>query len=250
MELARLDPADIEVGAGRRPAAPDKVAALAASMKEIGLQTPISVWVPPGNESVHLVAGRHRLEAAKLLGWPRIECIVVNLDERERRMWEIAENLHRAELTVLERADSVAEWIRLAEEKEADILRQVDAKLGRPEGGRRAAAREIGIPEPSARRAEAVANLQPEAKKEARALHLDNNQTALLRAAREKTPEAQVEALQRHANPDATAITAMPTPPPSAVVLRQVEAIMTAWGAAGHEARDLFLERAKLTQRR
>jgi len=99
MELLRLDPDDIEIGAARRTTDPGKVAALAASMKEIGLQTPISVWVTDDNQWVHLVAGRHRLEAAKRLGWDRIDCIVVALDERKRRMWEISENLHRAELT-------------------------------------------------------------------------------------------------------------------------------------------------------
>jgi hypothetical protein len=30
-------------------------------------------------------------------------------------MWEISENLHQAELTVLERSQNVAEWVRLAD---------------------------------------------------------------------------------------------------------------------------------------
>ena len=32
-------------------------------------------------------------------------------------LWEIAENLHRAEMTVQERADHIAEWVKLVEEK-------------------------------------------------------------------------------------------------------------------------------------
>jgi hypothetical protein len=35
--------------------------------------------------------------------------------EIDARLWEIAENLHVAELTELERAEHVTEWIRLAE---------------------------------------------------------------------------------------------------------------------------------------
>lgn len=85
-------------------------------------------------------------------------------------MWEIAENLHRAELTALERDEQVTEWIKLADE----VSRQVDAKPksgkkgGRPEAGTRKAAREIGVSEPDARRAVKVASLTPEAKEAAR----------------------------------------------------------------------------------
>jgi hypothetical protein len=79
----------------------DAVSRLMASIKEIGLQTPPTVrWM--GDEPV-LIAGRHRVEACKRLGIPLIECIVHEGDERTSRMWEIAENLHRADLTALER---------------------------------------------------------------------------------------------------------------------------------------------------
>ena len=56
----------------------------------------------------------------------------------------IAENLHRAELTVQERAEHVAEWVRLTEK----VSPQVGAKPqgGRPEGGIRRAARELPVP--------------------------------------------------------------------------------------------------------
>ena len=33
----------------------------------------------------------------------------------EARLWEIAENLHRAELSKLERDDNVAEWIKITD---------------------------------------------------------------------------------------------------------------------------------------
>ncbi len=238
MELLRLDPDDIEVSEARRSVDPERVTSLAASMQAIGLQTPISVWVTDDNQHVHLVAGRHRLEAAKLLGWEQISCFVVKLDERQRRMWELSENLHRAELTVLERSESIAEWIRLSEE--VSILRQIGAKPGRPEGGRRAAVREIGIPETSARRAEAVSSLLPEAKKEAKALGLDDNQTALLKAASKTTPEGQVESLRRHGDLERV----------PATISGQVQSLTKAWDAASHEAREMFLEQQNLIKRR
>ncbi len=86
--------------------------------------------------------------------------------EDAARLWEIAENLHRAELTALERAENIAEWIRLA-----DKVGQLDplSKGGRGnEGGVRAAAREIGVERMEARRAEKVASLSDDAKEAAR----------------------------------------------------------------------------------
>lgn len=198
-EVDRLYVTDVIVATNRRNTDPDRVAQLAASMKALGLQTPISVW-SGDNETVHLVVGRHRLEAAKLLGWEQIDGIFVEMTERQRRLWEISENLHRADLSALERAELEAEWMRLSAE-EAEVSRQVDAKLpiGRPAGGRREAARSIGMNEPAARRAEAVAKLEPEAKEEARSLHLDDNQSALLKASRHATKEDQIRALREHA---------------------------------------------------
>ena len=84
-----------------RDAMPEKVAAIAASMAKIGLQTPISVWTRDTADDVEivLVAGLHRLQAARKLGWADIEAFDVELDELDRELWEIDENLCRAELT-------------------------------------------------------------------------------------------------------------------------------------------------------
>jgi ParB/RepB/Spo0J family partition protein len=103
----------------------EKVAALATSIKAIGLRTPISVRILPkmtingideSNVPV-LVAGLHRLEAVKSLGIARIEGVVQHGSDLDARMREIAENLHRVELSALERADHIAEWIKLLEER-------------------------------------------------------------------------------------------------------------------------------------
>ena len=85
----------------------EKVAALAESMRAIGLQQPISVWVDDQNQP-HLVAGRHRLAAAIKLGWEEIDCVDVRLNEVDRQIWEIDENLYRKELS----ADEMREHLR------------------------------------------------------------------------------------------------------------------------------------------
>jgi hypothetical protein len=88
---------------------------------------------------------------AKKLGWETIDCIEFNGDEREARLWEISESLHRAELSVQEHADQTAEWIRLYEEKTAQSAhvasiesKRKDRKGHRKESGINAAARELG----------------------------------------------------------------------------------------------------------
>ncbi|NMC50014.1 MAG: hypothetical protein GYA47_11420 [Desulfovibrio sp.] len=85
-----------------------------------------------------------------------------------------------AELTVQDRAKLVAEWAELT----GEVLRQLDAKPkgGRPEGGARKAARELGIPEPNVRRAIKIASLSPEAQAVAVETGQDDIQTALLPA--------------------------------------------------------------------
>lgn len=82
-------------------------------------------------------------------------------------------------------------------------MRQVDAvsKGGRGrKGGHREAARQLGISEVDVRRAVKVASLSEEAQAAARELGLDNNRTALLKAAEADTPEAQVRILREIAS--------------------------------------------------
>ena len=58
---------EIRVRPGRRDAAPEAVKALAGSMAESGLMNPVTV-----DAGHSLIAGLHRLEAAKLLGWTEV----------------------------------------------------------------------------------------------------------------------------------------------------------------------------------
>ena len=203
--IASVPVAKIQVGERSRALREEAVASLAESIKSIGLQTPISVQIDESSreERYLLVTGRHRLEACRRLGMAHVDARIVDLDGVRRKLWEIAENLHRAELTVAERSEHIAEWIRLVEERDR-VSAQVEPKLsvrgrageGRPEAGIRAAARELGIDRNEAQRATKIAGLTSEAKDEARALGLDDNQRALLGAAKAPTKEAQIRALR------------------------------------------------------
>ena len=105
--------ADIVVDTRLRTLNEDLVAAISKSMLAVGLKTPITVRRDGTGKGWALVAGWHRLEAARHLDWREIPADVMVGDEKDARIWEIAENLHRAELTALERAKHISEWVRL-----------------------------------------------------------------------------------------------------------------------------------------
>jgi ParB family chromosome partitioning protein len=81
---------------------------LSTSIDQIGLQHPISVARASdcGDElRFVLVAGLHRLEACRNLGWSEIPAIQVELNGPQQELWEIDENLCRVELTELEKSE-------------------------------------------------------------------------------------------------------------------------------------------------
>jgi ParB-like chromosome segregation protein Spo0J len=185
-----LDIAKIVVGDSRRPIDPSKVASLAESIKKIGLQHPVTVRKV--GDQHQLVAGFHRLEACKSLERGGIDCTVVNMTDVEARLWEIAENLHRADLSVIQQAEQLTEWVKLSDKKKrisAQVGRKSKPKAGRPESGTSAASRELGIPWEKVRRSQAIAGIGPEAKKAAHAAGLENNQSRLLEVAKAEAHE-------------------------------------------------------------
>lgn len=98
--MVELNVAITDIIVGERARALDEAAVgeLAASIQEIGLLHAITL-----TEDGRLIAGLHRLEAVKLLGWDTIPANI--LDGQHAELVEIDENLIRAELTVLERAE-------------------------------------------------------------------------------------------------------------------------------------------------
>lgn len=100
----------IERGDRLRGVTPEQVEAIAASMAVVGLLSPITVYprdVVRAGIAVRgygLVAGMHRLEAARRLGWEEIDAQVVTLPDLERQLAECDENLCGTKLTPAERA--------------------------------------------------------------------------------------------------------------------------------------------------
>lgn len=243
MNFSSLDVEDtpivlITVGEDRRPVDEDAVVKLMESIRQIGLQTPITLREVPYDEDsaeLHLVTGRHRLEAAKRLGWETIPAIShTDWDEIDAELWEISENLHRAELTALQRSEQVHRYAELVRTKAAQVAHPEPRYQKR---GDSEAARQLGIDRDQIRRSSKIATLTPEAKAVAQETGLDDNQSVLLEASK-RAPEDQATYLRERGKPQA------PPPAPTnnyEAVNKQVAALMRAWNNAGPEARDRFL---------
>ena len=91
---------EIKINPGRRDTQQRNVEELARSIAAVGLMNPVTV-----TQDNTLIAGLHRLEAAKLLGWTEIECTVSDADGLQAELAEIDENFVRAGLSHRELGD-------------------------------------------------------------------------------------------------------------------------------------------------
>lgn len=202
---------DIQIGERHRALSTDAVERLSSSMKELGLMQPISVRIVEemmldGDLTAGvpvLVTGRHRLEAARQLGWSHIDCIEVDDDALKAELWEIAENLHRLDLTKEQRDEHIrryAEVLTLRAEVSPQIAAQPKSgpQGGRPKSIARKIAEETGLSDDTVRRA-----LNPK-------------------------PPAEVIPIAARSEQDA--------------ILAQANAIVSAWNRACPEAREIAME--------
>jgi hypothetical protein len=145
-------------------------------MADIGLRSPITIrvvddYVLADGEVCDgvpvLVAGAHRLAAAKSLGWTHIDCIDADDDAITAELWELAENLHRLDLTKDQRDEHIRRYAELLQAK----VQQSAALSGKPtpttgrgnKGVSRQIADETGLSVDTVRRALSPAPPEPKA---------------------------------------------------------------------------------------
>ena len=202
--LTEINIDEIDTTGRLRPVDVDYVNALAVSIDERGLGSPIKLrWKHDGG--LALVFGMHRLEAMKTLGWMILQrdvhYMVGVFTEEEARLDEIDENLFRRELNPLDRALAFAERKRIYEKMYPETVHGGDRKgkkiksqtlrLVLPPRFTLETARKIGMSERSIQLAIDLANrLDPVALEALRKTPLANNQAALQKFA-EETPENQ-----------------------------------------------------------
>jgi ParB/RepB/Spo0J family partition protein len=219
---------DIDVPDGRRHVDAGAVKRLAESIDKLGLRTPITVR--KRGDRYTLVAGLHRMAAFKLLEREHIPAVIASLTHSEARMWEISENLHRSDLTKLERAEQIEEWRKIA----GQIAHQAHNSEGVSK-----AAETLGIDRKQVRQArEIVENLTPEAREAAIDAGFDDNQSKLLEIAK-APPERQVATVHRLRE---VKMAAEPLGDAESIEI-QVAALMASWNKASPEARKEFMAR-------
>jgi ParB-like chromosome segregation protein Spo0J len=196
--IASLRISRIKVDNNRREHDDDVVNDMAVSIRDVGLLNPISVTRDgknnEGKNQYVLVAGSLRLKAAQLLGQKKIDAIVLDRDEDEARLCEIAENLFRDELSVLDRSELITEWLDQWR-KEGD---HGDHPGGRQPGDRgiSKAAKKLKLSRAMVGRAEKIAGIADDVKAAAKEAKLENSTRELLKIAKAKTPEAQLQKIK------------------------------------------------------
>lgn len=111
MQTQRIELGLLRASAQPRPLQTADVDKLAASIREVGLIQPVTVRSVSAMHNglvqrvFQIVAGHHRVAAARALGWKEIDAIVVQAEGHlEAELIEIDENLCRSELSVAQRA--------------------------------------------------------------------------------------------------------------------------------------------------
>ncbi|MCR9267938.1 MAG: ParB N-terminal domain-containing protein, partial [Alphaproteobacteria bacterium] len=92
------------------------------------------IIIAESDDGFLLVAGAHRLEAARLLGWKTIVAVLATGTRDELRLVEIDENLARRHLSVLDRAIALGERKRIYEALHPETKRGGDRKSAEIKG--------------------------------------------------------------------------------------------------------------------
>lgn len=105
MQQNRVRIADIVIGSRLRPVSVAGVESLIASISETGVMKDAIHLRKMKDGSLHLLAGAHRTEAARRLGWDEIEAkIWTDVTDDWARLIEIDDNLAGAEMNALDTA--------------------------------------------------------------------------------------------------------------------------------------------------
>lgn len=246
---------------------PKQVEALAESIKEVGLLNPITVYkcqIIRNGLSVDgfgLVAGAHRLEACKRLGWSEVPAVVVELDDLDRIIAECDENLCASKLTAAELAMFTAKRKEAYEAKHPETRPTNEGGEGRAAATRRQLGDDIAprfTADTAAKTGKSERAVQRDAERgekistaalamvKGTALDTGAYLDKLKSVPQAKQPakvQADLAELNRPKAKPAAPVAVQEPQDDYEVMERQVAALMAAWNRAGADARAEFLTR-------
>ena len=104
-----LDIYDLKSSPGFYPSVASGISDLTVSIREKGLLHPITVRAKEGH--FEIVAGNRRYLACRTLGWRKILCHIVELDDREAFEISLVENIQRRTLNPLEEGHAFSTYV-------------------------------------------------------------------------------------------------------------------------------------------
>lgn len=103
--LERIKP---DPGQPRKTFAPETLASLAESIRELGeIIDPLTVEYDETHDVFRIISGERRYRAAKLVGLEKLPCIIKEVDEKKRALLQLIANLQRQDMTPLEESAGI-----------------------------------------------------------------------------------------------------------------------------------------------
>ena len=101
----------------------ESLSELCESIKSYGILNPLTVRARNGG--YELVAGEHRLRAAKLAGLTEVPCILLDIDIQDSNLIALIENLQRRDLDFIEEAAGLYQLIRIFGLSQEEAARRI-----------------------------------------------------------------------------------------------------------------------------
>ena len=195
----------IVIGKDHRSHDADAINDMAVSIREVGVINPVIVTHAgkndDGKSQYDCVSGGLRIHGAKEVGYTEISAIVLKGDENYIQLCGIAADLFRDDLTVLQQAEFLKDWLAITHKKGWQSAKP--GGLQPHDKGLSKAAKVLKLSRRMVGRLETIGDLSVEVKAAIKAAKLDNSQKSMLAIAKEGTDEKQVkkvEELRRHKN--------------------------------------------------
>jgi ParB-like chromosome segregation protein Spo0J len=248
--VASLPFSDFEIGAPPLPIDQKVVEQLMVSISECGQTEPITVRCL-SNGRLRMLSGWHRTTALQNLGRTAASALIVSgLSDRDARLWQLVDNLHRKVLCAIDRARHDFELLQALGEKVSQGAIPLGGRQPSEKFHAKAAAL-FGTSADRMARSAKIAQITPEAELKIRELKLHDNQSALLKIADAgDTADLQIaKALELYARPKGKRVKEPVGTLPAVVGTTSTTAITSAPAdGGGSEMPDipLFLKRNRL----
>jgi ParB family chromosome partitioning protein len=105
IDIGRINP---DSNQPRKKFVQETLESLAESIKELGgIIDPLTVEYDEQNDLFRIISGERRYRAAKMVGMERLPCIIKEVDDKKRLLFQFIANLQREDITPIEEAAGI-----------------------------------------------------------------------------------------------------------------------------------------------